>query len=210
MNLHKKLNWRYATKRMTGQLIPEKKLHRILEAIRLSASSMGLQPYHILIISNPTVKAKIHEAACSQPQIIECSHLLVFASWTSISEKDVDLFIQNTANTREMPLEKLSGLKNTILHLSENKTAEQVQAWTDKQAYIALGVGLVAAANESIDACPMEGFDANLMDKILGLKEKNLHTAVLMTLGYRAIENDWLVKLKKVRRSNENLYTIIA
>lgn len=209
MSLLKKLNWRYATKRMNGKRVPKEPLNRILEAIRLAASSNGLQPYHILVIGNAVLKEKIHQAACTQPQIMECSHLLVFASWTEITEKDVDAFIQNTATTRDMSLEKLSTLRTNLLNIPIKRTPEQVQAWTAKQVYIALGFGLVAAAIEGVDATPMEGFDGDKMDELLGLKAKNLHTAVIMTLGYRDVENDWLMKLKKVRRSKEEHFTTI-
>lgn len=209
MNLLEKLNWRYAAKRMTGKQIPEDKITRILEAIRLAPSAFGLQPYHILVIENAELKAKIHAAACTQAQIVECSHLLVFASWNSILEKEVDAFIEHTASTRAMPIEKLTGLKSNLLKISQTKIAEQVQAWTAKQAYIALGVGLIAAAEEEIDATPMEGFNAELMDEVLELKETNLHATVILALGYRDMGNDWLLKLKKVRKPKEKLFTII-
>jgi len=209
MNLLEKLNWRYATKRMTGKRVPEDKLNRILEDIRLAPSAAGLQPFHIFVIGNAELREKIHQEACTQYQIMECSHLFVFASWTEVNEKNVGDYIQNTATTRGISTEKMSGLRDNLLSIPLNKTAEQVTAWTARQTYIALGFGLIAALMEEVDACPMEGFDADKMDEVLGLKEQNLHTAVIMTLGYRNVEKDWLVNLKKVRRSKEDHFTII-
>ncbi|PKV76070.1 NAD(P)H-dependent oxidoreductase [Pontibacter ramchanderi] len=203
MNILETLNWRYAAKRMNGQRVPSDKIERILEAIRLAPSSMGLQPYAVLLIEDEEMKKQIRAVANNQPQIEESSHLLVFAAWDNITPDHIEDFISHTASERNMPVENLAAFKNTLLGIAEHNTQEQNFNWAARQAYIAFGVGLVAAATEKVDATPMEGFDAAALDKLLGLPAKGLRSVTLMPLGYRDAENDWLVKLPKVRRQKE-------
>ena len=210
MNLTEILKWRYATKRMNGQKVPADKLERILEAIRLSASSFGLQPYTILVIENTELRKKIQAVAYNQPQITEASHLLVFAGWTHVSEGQVDEFMNSISKERGMPTEALSGYKNSILGSVRTRTEEGVHNWTARQAYIALGTALIAAASEKVDATPMEGFNPVELDKLLDLGKKNLHSLALLTLGYRDEATDPIAKAKKVRRENSKLFERIA
>lgn len=205
-DLIEKLNWRYATKRMTGEVIPEEKLNNILEAIKLSPSSAGLQPYHVLVISDQATKDRIFKEAAPQPQIRESSHLLVFAAWDKITADHLSAYIHLIATTREVPLESLSKFHDSIGGTILSRTDEVNFDWAARQAYIALGHGLVAAATEHIDATPMEGFNNAILDEILGLKEKGLKSVVIMTLGYRDNETDPLSTAKKVRRSHEELF----
>ena len=206
MNLLDALNWRYAAKRMTGAKVPETKMENILEAIRLSASSMGLQPYTVLVITNDEVKKEIFEKAAKQPQVVEASALLVFAAWDPIREEQVDDFIQTVADERNVTLKSLEGYKNGIKGLVTGRPAEVNFNWAARQCYIALGTGLIAAAAEEVDATPMEGFNAAELDKVLHLEEKGLRSVVIMTLGYRDQERDPLVNVKKVRRQKDKLY----
>jgi len=208
-NLIETLNWRYATKRMNGNKIPSEKLDVILEAIQLSPSSGGLQPYTIFVIEDQEIKAKIQKVAYMQPQIVESSHLIVFASWKKITPGQVESFIDLIAETRGIAAESLNGLKTSLINRISNHTDEANAQWAARQAYIALGHALVAAASEQIDATPMEGFDPDGLDEILGLNEKGLRSVVIMTLGYRDAENDVLAKAKKVRRSHEELFVTI-
>lgn len=206
MNLIESLEWRYASKRMNGQRVPSDKMERILEAIRLAPSSMGLQPYTVLVIEDEELKKQIRPIAMNQPQIEESSHLLVFAAWDDINPAHIEEYIRHTAEVRNMPAEQLQDFKNTLLGIAERNTQEQNFNWAARQAYIAFGVGLVAAATEQVDATPMEGFDAAALDKLLKLNENGLRSVTLLPLGYRDTENDWLAALPKVRRQKEKFF----
>jgi nitroreductase/dihydropteridine reductase len=208
-DLIEKLNWRYAAKRMTGESIPEEKLNTILEAIKLSPSSGGLQPYKIVVINDRETKEHIFKEAAPQPQIHESSHLLVFAAWEKITAEQIGEYINLIATTRDISVESLSKLQEGMTNRVLGGTDETNFQWAARQAYIALGHGLVAAATEHVDATPMEGFNSAKLDQILGLNEKGLKSVVIMTLGYRDTENDALAKAKKVRRTNEDLFISI-
>lgn len=208
MDLLQKLNWRYATKRMNGQIVPEQNLNNILDAIQLAPSSAGLQPYHVIVVSDKEVLKQIHQEAAQQPQILEASHLLVFAAWKNLSEEQVEEYINRIAVTRDIPAESLDGFKANIMGLTK-RTPEQNYQWAARQAYIGLGVAAVAAAHEKVDATPMEGFNPAAMDKILGLEERGLASVAIMPLGYRDEANDYLLGAKKVRRSKEHFFTKI-
>ncbi|CAM4043275.1 NAD(P)H-dependent oxidoreductase [Gillisia limnaea] len=200
------LNWRYATKIFdTSKKVSEEDLEELLEAIQLSASSYGLQPYEIFVIKNAELRNKLQSAAFDQPQITDASHLLVFANLAEIDKSYVDGYLDNIAKTRTTKRKDLAGLEemldNTVLKFSP----EEKNQWAANQTYIALGNLLSAAANFKIDACPMEGFEADKFDEILGLKEKGLTTAVVATIGYRS-EEDQLQHAVKVRKSKEELF----
>ncbi len=206
MDLLASLNWRYATKKMNGQTVPQEKVDRILEAIRLSASSYGLHPYQVVVVSDHETKAKIHELACPQPQVLEGSHLLVFAPWTSVGDDKVDSYVRLIAETRQVPVDSLTAFADSMKGSFHTKSQEQQHQWAARQAYIGLGFGLVAAALEKVDATPMEGFDVSKMDEVLGLNDQDLKSVVLMALGYRDEEKDQLAHAKKVRRSREDFF----
>ncbi|WP_221393918.1 NAD(P)H-dependent oxidoreductase [Dyadobacter sp. NIV53] len=208
-DLIEKLNWRYAAKRMNGESVPEEKLNTILEAIKLSPSSAGLQPYNVIVISDKELKEKIFNTAAPQPQIKESSHLLVFAAWEKITAKQIDDFINLIATTRDVTLESLAQYQQSISSNILSRSEDVNFNWAARQAYIGLGHALVAAATENVDATPMEGFNAGKLDEILGLKEKGLRSVVIVTLGYRDQENDGLAKAKKVRRSSEEFFISI-
>jgi len=200
------LKWRYATKRMNGQKVPAEKIETILEAIQLAPTSLGLQPFTVLVIENPELKAKIAPAIYNQPQITEGSHVVIFAVWNEISEANIDKYLNHIATLRGIPVESLDGMRNMINGSITGKTPEQILAWNMKQAYIALGTGLVAAAEEQVDATPMEGFDPEALDAALGLTGKGLHSTVIMALGYRDAEKDYLSSAAKVRRDKSELF----
>jgi nitroreductase/dihydropteridine reductase len=206
MELIKSLEWRHASKRMNGQAVPEDKVNTILEAIQLAPSSMGLQPYTVLVISDKDVKRKIRAVAYNQPQIEESSHLLVFAAWSDISPEQIEEYIQQSALTRKVSPDTLEDFKNTLLGIITRNTTEQNYNWAARQAYIAFGTAIAAAASERVDATPMEGFDNAALDELLGLKEKGLRSVTLLPLGYRDNENDWLAGLPKVRRQKDKLF----
>jgi nitroreductase len=206
MNLIEVLNWRYATKRMTGEKVTPENLQQILVAIQLAPTSRGLQSFKVLIIEKDELKSEIQPIADNQPQVVECSHLLVFAAWNSISEVQINDFIQYVADERGVPAEKLEKMKSVLLRDQLPMNDEQFYNWTSKQIYLALAFGMATAATLKIDAAAMEGFSPSGLDKLLGLDKLGLRSVVLLALGYRDTENDWLLKLKKVRRSREELF----
>jgi hypothetical protein len=208
MSLIDNLKWRYATKKMNGETVTDEKLNNILDAIQLAPSAYGLQPYTIFVISNPEVKAKLQPASYGQTQIVDGSHIIVFASWTDVSTQQVDDYIANIAAKRNMPAEALGGFKDYINGSIANLSQEQKAAWNSKQTYIALGIGLAAAAEQQVDATPMEGFVPAQYNEILGLNELGLNASVVMTLGYRS-ETDALATMPKVRRDKDLLFKFI-
>lgn len=209
MSVLSNLNWRYAAKRMNGQKVPAEKIENILESIQLAPTSIGMQPFTVLVIEDAETRKKIAPAIYNQPQITEGSHVLVFAAWKEYSSANVDKYINQVATLRGIPVEALDGMKNMITGAISGKTPEQLLLWNQKQAYIALGVGLVAAAEEKVDATPMEGFDPDALDAALGLSEQGLRSTVVIALGYHDAENDYLYGKAKVRRAKEELFVRI-
>lgn len=207
MDLIESLQWRYATKKMTGEKVPQEKIDYILEAIRLSPSSSGLQPYEILVITNEELKGKIKPIAYGQGQITDASHILVFAAWDRYTEERINASFTRSNSERGLPESATDAYRTRLIGLMTNQTSEQNFAHTAKQSAIALGIAMVAAADQQVDATPMEGFDAAALDELLGLTSKGLKSTAILTLGYRDEANDWLAKLKKVRTPKELLYT---
>ncbi|MSR86645.1 NAD(P)H-dependent oxidoreductase [Candidatus Peribacteria bacterium] len=199
-DFNKSMQWRYATKHFdAAKKLTKAQLDELLDAARLSASSYGLQPYKLLVITNPELRAKLcTEAAYNQPQVADASHLVIFCTRTSVDEAYVDSFVANIAKTRGVTAESLAGYRDMMAKSMSRMTTEQQQIWSQKQAYIALGTLLAAAAHAEVDACPMEGFDSTKVDEILGLKEMGLASSVFCTLGFRAAD-DATAEQKKVR-----------
>jgi len=199
MDLHKKLEWRYATKKFSDKKVEQNKVDKIVEAINLSASSAGIQPYRLLVIENKELQKVLRESS-TNPQIEEASHLLVFASFEKITLDHINDYINLIARERGTKPEELAEFKKVLeLYYYEKPTQEESAAWAAKQAYLGLGTGLIAAAELEVDSTPMEGFDAAKFDEILKLKEKGLKSVVALALGYRDAANDWNANLKKVR-----------
>jgi len=198
MNLLEDLKWRYAVKQYNTEKVSEDKVQQILEAINLSASSCGLQPYRLIVIENDELRSKLGEGSFNG-QILNSSHLLVFAAFNDVTSDHIKDYMDLTAKTREIPLEALSDFSATLNGYFSSRTTEENRIWADKQAYIALGTALIAAAHLKVDATPMEGFDAKKFDELLGLEEKALHSTVILSIGYRDEESDSYASLKKVR-----------
>ncbi|TXE11579.1 NAD(P)H-dependent oxidoreductase [Seonamhaeicola algicola] len=209
MELLDKLNWRYAAKAMNGKAVPEEKVERILEAARLAPTSSGLQPFEIFVVKNQDIKEQIKPIAWNQRVITECSHLLVFAAWDTYTADRINYMFDLTNDIRGFKNEGWENYRQMLLNSYPQKDAEENFNHAAKQAYIAFSQAIAAAAFEGVDATPMEGFDPEAVDKILGLREKGLRSAVLLPLGYREEENDWLVNLVKVRKPMEDLVTVI-
>ena len=208
MGLLQDLQWRYATKKMNGNSVSDEQLYAVLDATQLSASSYGLQPYTIVVVGNQEVKDQLMAAAYGQAQVGSSSHVLVFAVPLQITEADIEAFIQNIATTRNVPATALNGYKAMMVNTVGKLPAEQQQAWSARQAYIALGTALAAAASHQVDACPMEGFDAPGFDEILGLAALGLKSVVIMPVGFRA-EGDAEPHFPKVRKSREKLFHFV-
>jgi len=210
MSLIEKLQWRYATKKMDpAKSVPLEKVEQILEAIRLTASSSGLQPYEILVITNKAIREKIKAIAWDQTQIIDSSHLLIFAAWDTYTADRINQAFDMTEKIRNFKSESGDIYRQKLLSTYPTRDAETNYNHAAKQAYIGLGTALIAAAYEEVDCTPMEGFDPAALDDILDLKAKGLRSVVMLPLGYRNPDQDWLVNLIKVRRPKENFVTWI-
>lgn len=209
MKLIEALNWRYATKRMTGEKLDDEIVNIIIEAARLAPTSAGLQPIHLFVISNPEVKAQLQPIAFGQAQIVESSHMVVFTSWATIPDEKIDQVYETTNAQRGVSNDKtadtVAGLKQLFSTFSE----EEQYHHTAKQAHISIGMALAAAAELGVDATPMEGFSKEGVDEFLKLKEKGLRSVLLLALGKRNVEEDWLFPLKKVRQPIEEFITEI-
>ncbi len=209
MELLDKLNWRYAAKAMNGEKVAEDKIDRILEAARLAPTSSGLQPFEIFVIKNQKIKEQIKPIAWNQSVITDCSHLLVFAAWDTYTEDRINFMFDLTNDIRGFKNEGWENYRQMLLNSYPQQDAEVNFNHAAKQAYIAFSQAIAAAAFEGVDATPLEGFDPEAVDQILGLREKGLRSAVLLPIGYRKTEDDWLVNLVKVRKSTEDLVTVI-
>jgi nitroreductase/dihydropteridine reductase len=199
--LLKKLQWRYATKKMDpSRAVPEEKLERIIEAVRLTATSSGLQPFQLLVVTNKALREQIRPHAWNQAQVTDCSHLLVFAAWDNYTVERINMMFDLVNAERGFVNEGWEAYRQKLLAAYPARDAELNYQHAARQAYIGLGTALIAAAEEGVDSTPMEGFDPDKVDEILQLREKGLRSVVILPLGYRAEEGDWLVDLKKVRR----------
>ncbi|MBC3935329.1 NAD(P)H-dependent oxidoreductase [Undibacterium rugosum] len=204
-DLIQKLQWRYAAKKMNpAKAVPQDKLDRILESIRLTATSSGLQPYEVLVVTNAEIREKIKAIGWNQAQITEGSHLLVFAAWDNYTADRINTMFDLTNEVRGFKNEGWENYRNMLLNLYPARDAEVNFQHAARQAYIGLGTALIAAAEEQVDATPMEGFDPDKLDEILDLRAQGLRSVVILPLGYREEDKDWLVNLKKVRRTKEN------
>jgi len=208
-NFNENATWRYATKRFDAtKQVSDKDLEYLKESMNLTASSFGLQPYEILIVKDQTIKEKLKPASWDQSQIVDAPYLIVIANKTDFGEELIDTYIDNAIAARGGSKEELAGyadfMKSKMLDLPQQHKA----MWSAKQAYLVLGNLLNAAADLKIDTCPMEGFEAEKYNEILGLTERNLNTCVIAPIGYRHKE-DGLQHVPKVRKTETQLFTTI-
>lgn len=207
-DLIQKLQWRYATKKFNpAKVVPQEKVDKILEAVRLTATSSGLQPYEVLVVTNAAIREKIKPVAWNQAQVTESSHLLVFAAWDNYTAERINTMFDLTNEVRGFKNEGWENYRNMLLSTYPTRDAEINFQHAARQAYIGLGTALIAAAELEVDSTPMEGFDPAAVDEILGLRAKGLRSVVILPIGYREAEGDWLVNLKKVRRPTEKFVT---
>ncbi|MDZ5633897.1 NAD(P)H-dependent oxidoreductase [Janthinobacterium sp. GMG1] len=205
------LQWRYATKKMDPtKTVPQDKVERILEAVRLTASSSGLHPYEVFVVTNPALREQIKPHAWNQSQVTDASHLLVFAAWDNYTVERINARFDLVNEVRGFKNEGWEAYRQQILAAYPQRDAETNYQHAARQAYIGVGTALIAAAQEKVDSTPMEGFDPAKVDEILNLREKGLRSVVMLPLGYRADAGDWLVSLKKVRPAREQFITELA
>lgn len=208
--LNEKLSWRYATKKMDpSRPVDEDKVAQIVEAIQMAPTSSGVQPFELFVVKNPELRAQMRAAAYDQAQLTDGSHVLVFAAWDNYSEERLDAVLEhNLAERGENEGLRAYYTKLKSMYLPRDAGTNHDHA--ARQAYIALGFALAMAAELEVDSTPMEGFDADKFDEILGLKEKGLHAVLVLPLGHRQADADWLLPMKKIRKPLDELVTEIA
>ncbi|ALR31877.1 NAD(P)H-dependent oxidoreductase [Chryseobacterium sp. IHB B 17019] len=208
MNYLEALSKRYSVKKFNNEIIPQEKLFNILESGKLSASSLGLQPYKILVVESEEMKKKLIPAFYNPSQISTCSHLIVIISKKTVEEGYINGYFRHISDVRETPMENLELFRNSINQHINQKTQDEIFNWAEKQSYIVLANLMYAAAIEGIDSCPMEGFRQDLMEEILDINPEAEKVTVTLALGYRS-EEDYFQHMKKVRKPNEKLFKFI-
>ncbi|WP_343560378.1 NAD(P)H-dependent oxidoreductase [Sphingobacterium sp.] len=200
MALLETLEWRYATKKYDStKKVDQTDVDKIIEAARMAPSSSGLQPFRVILITDQQLKEQIVPVAWGQQIVAESSHLLIFAAWDKYTDERIDATFDHMNTHRGLPLDTTDEYKNRLKGMFAALTEEQQAAHAAKQAYISFGMAIAQAAELKVDATPMEGFSNEELDKLLGLDKRGLKSVVLLPLGYRLGEEDWLLKLKKFR-----------
>jgi nitroreductase len=203
------LKKRYATKAMNGRVVPDESIENILEAIRLTPTSSGLQPFEVFVITDKAVKSNIREIAWNQSQITDCSHLFVFAAWDTYTADRINHMFDLTNEIRGFINEGWENYRQQLLSNYTKKDPQQNFEHAARQTYIAFMSAITQATAEGLDSTPMEGFDRAALDKLLKLNDKGLRSTLLLPIGYRDAEKDWLVHLKKVRKPMKELVNYI-
>jgi nitroreductase len=198
------LNWRFATKQFDPKRkVEDDKLNQILEAIRMTPTSMGLQTFHIYVISDQQTKDLIETKSHGQKQVSTSSHLIVFCYRTDI-DQSLDDYAQLLTNEKLMEQSKISEVVKSRKEGFSNKTIDQIKDWSAKQLYIVLGFAMAACAELKVDSCPMEGFNPTEVDKVLGLPE-GMHSVLMLPIGYRVEDPT----RKKIRFNKKDLFTFV-
>jgi len=201
------LMWRYATKKFDKtKKVSDEDLNELLESLRLSASSFGLQPWKFIVITDPKLRAELYKHS-EQAQVTDASHLIVLCARTDIDEEYIKNYIRSVAETRKVLLDSLKGYEQMMLDFRKEHSTASWLEWTKNQVYLALGFLLSAAAQKRIDACPMEGFDSQKFDEVLKLKEKKLTSVLLCPVGYRSAD-DKHAKHAKVRFKKDEVVIV--
>ena len=208
MNIIDSLNWRYATKKFdSSRKLSLEQVNVLKDAFNLTASSYGLQPIKLVVISNQELKNKLLESSMNQQQVVQCSHLLVICVETEIDEAYIEIYFKRVIDIRQNPPDILESFKKSIINEFNDMSNSSILSWSKNQAYLALGNLLTVCSVESIDSCPMEGFSPEKYDDILDLKSKNLKSVLVMPIGYRS-KDDKFSSLEKVRKdvSDNTIY----
>jgi nitroreductase/dihydropteridine reductase len=206
MQLIHNLKRRYATKKMdASKKVSEQNIDYIKEAVQLSASSYGLQPYKVLEIKNPALREELKPLSWNQSQVTDASHLFVFCNYKTLSDNHVDDLIKLKSDTNNIPIAKISGYGDFVKGKLKEKSETEMFHWTAKQTYIALSNAMNACAELQIDCTPMEGFENHDYNQKLGLTEKGLNACVVLAIGYRDNE-DASQNSEKVRKSIDAIF----
>tara|TARA_B110000003_G_scaffold226488_1_gene227483 strand:- start:1115 stop:1747 length:633 start_codon:yes stop_codon:yes gene_type:complete len=205
MNIIESLNWRYATKKFdSNRKLSKNQVNILKNAFNLTASSYGLQPIKLIVISNQEIKNTLLDSSFNQKQVIQCSHLLVICIETDIDESYIELYFKRVVDIRKTSAKVLESFKNSIINEFNDMSNTSIINWSKNQAYLALGNLMTVCAVEGIDSCPMEGFVPEKYNEILDLKSKNLKSVLVMPVGYRSVD-DQFSSFKKVRKDiNDN------
>jgi nitroreductase len=203
MQFIKDLQWRYATKAMNGKAVDPQKIDNILEAVRLAPTSSGLQPFQVLVVKGSELKEKIKPIANNQSVITDCSHLLIFAAWADYTEERINSNFTNMHEVRGFS-ERWDNYRQFLIKTYVGRDAEANFTHAAHQAYIGFSFAIAAAAIEQVDSTPIEGFNPAALDELLELGKMGLKSVVLLPLGYRDTQNDWLLHMRKVRMPREN------
>ena len=205
MNIIQSLKWRYATKKFdTSKKLSEDKLNILTESFNLTATSYGLQPLKMLVITNPDIKKQLVPLTMDQEQVSTASHVLVLCTETEMNSEFIKGYFKLVEETRLTPRKILEPFESYLLEEFSDIQAADLETWMAKQAYIAMGNLLTVCALEDIDSCPIEGFEPRKYDELLDLKEKGLRSVLVLAVGYRA-DDDFFSKLEKVRRGTEKV-----
>lgn len=208
-NLLEDLNWRYATKMFdASKSISDEDFTTLKAAINLAPTSYGLQLFKVLVIEDEATRKQLQPASWGQTQIVDADKLLVFCNYKTVGAEDIHAYTTLKAEKMGMPAENLKGYADFIIGKLGERSESEISNWTAKQSYIAMGNLLNACASLRIDACPMEGFEADQYDEILGLSAQNLEAAVVVTVGYRS-EEDQTAQAPKVRKAESDLFQSI-
>lgn len=209
MSILQAMQWRYATKKFdANRRLSKETIDELLDIVNLAPSSFGLQPFRVLNIVNPVTRTEIETVTVNAAQVASGSHLLVFAATTQLSATAVSVFIDRLVEMRDVSRESLAGHESKIAGFVDRMDDLARFSWAQRQTYLALGVLVAAAAESGIDVCPMEGFDAAAVDRILNLDEQGLRSTVIAVLGHRAVD-DSFATLPKVRKPIEQLVTTV-
>ena len=205
MNIIESLNWRYATKKFdSNRKLSKNQVNTLKNAFNLTASSYGLQPIKLIVISNQEIKNTLLDSSFNQKQVIQCSHLLVICIETDIDESYIELYFKRVVDIRKTSAKVLESFKKSIINEFNDMSNTSIINWSKNQAYLALGNLMTVCAVEGIDSCPMEGFVPEKYNEILDLKSKNLKSVLVMPVGYRSVD-DQFSSFKKVRKDiNDN------
>lgn len=200
------LHWRYATKKFDpARKIPEKEFVELLEALRLSPSSFGLQPWRFLVVRDAKLRQDLRTHAWDQPQVTDASHFIVFCALKKMDADYVKNYVKRIARERTTAPGSLSSYEQMMLEFLKAQSPAEISHWMRLQVYLALGMFLSECAHRKIDACPMEGFEPKKVDELLGLPEEGLESVVLCAIGYRA-KDDRAAALKKVRFEKNEVF----
>ncbi|QDJ13810.1 NAD(P)H-dependent oxidoreductase [Mergibacter septicus] len=205
-NLIKNLQWRHAVKAyQAGKKVSQENINKIIEAARLAPTSSGLQPFKIILVENQSIKDKLSESALNPDCMRDCSHVMIFAAWDNYTEKRIDDMFNYITDERDLPRGRFNSYTDKLKKSVLVQSPESNFAHAAHQTYIALGLALAQAAELKIDTTPVEGFDHDLVDRVLELPQKGLKSVSLMYIGYADEEKDWVANMKKVRRPVEDL-----